>query len=125
MPSSRLEWHGHNDFHKVHANAGTAWLYGCDALNSTLFGVGERTGNPPLEGAVIRLKNLSNDRIWASGRTDKNGIFKLAGVESGIYIYGVETARGNFNSEGFVALQIRAQETAKPFPASSHRAKLV
>ena len=29
VPSNRLEWHGHNDFHKVHSNAGTAWLYGC------------------------------------------------------------------------------------------------
>jgi isopropylmalate/homocitrate/citramalate synthase len=53
VPSGRLEWHGHNDFHKVHANAATAWLYGCDALNSTLFGFGERTGNPPLEGAIF------------------------------------------------------------------------
>lgn len=53
VPSSRLEWHGHNDFHKVHINGATAWLYGCDALNSTLFGFGERTGNPPLEGAVF------------------------------------------------------------------------
>ena len=53
VPSDRLEWHGHNDFHKVHANGAAAWLYGCDALNATLFGFGERTGNPPLEGAVI------------------------------------------------------------------------
>jgi isopropylmalate/homocitrate/citramalate synthase len=53
VPGSRLEWHGHNDFHKVHVNGATAWLYGCDALNGTLFGVGERCGNPPLEGAVI------------------------------------------------------------------------
>jgi isopropylmalate/homocitrate/citramalate synthase len=53
VPSSRLEWHGHNDFHKVHVNGATAWLYGCDALNTTLFGFGERTGNPPLEGAIF------------------------------------------------------------------------
>ncbi len=53
VPGDRLEWHGHNDFHKVHVNGATAWLYGCDALNSTLFGYGERTGNPPLEGAVF------------------------------------------------------------------------
>ena len=53
VPSSRLEWHGHNDFHRVHANGATAWLYGCDALNGTLFGVGERCGNPPLEGAIM------------------------------------------------------------------------
>ncbi len=53
VPGNRLEWHGHNDFHKVLINGGTAWLYGCDALNTTLFGLGERTGNPPLEGAII------------------------------------------------------------------------
>jgi len=53
VPSERLEWHGHNDFHRVLANGATAWLYGCDALNATLFGFGERTGNPPLEGAII------------------------------------------------------------------------
>jgi isopropylmalate/homocitrate/citramalate synthase len=53
VPSDRLEWHGHNDFHKVHVNAATAWLYGCDAVNTTIFGFGERTGNPPLEGAIF------------------------------------------------------------------------
>ena len=61
VPSDRLEWHGHNDFHRVHANGATAWLYGCDALNSTLFGFGERTGNPPLEGAVIEYISLKHD----------------------------------------------------------------
>lgn len=49
----RLEWHGHNDFHKVHINGATAWLYGCNATNATLLGYGERTGNPPLEGAIF------------------------------------------------------------------------
>jgi len=53
VPPECLEWHGHNDFHKVHINGATAWLYGCNALNATLFGFGERTGNPPLEGAVV------------------------------------------------------------------------
>ncbi len=58
VPSERLEWHGHNDFHKVHINAATAWLYGCDLCNTTLFGFGERTGNPPLEGAVFEYLAL-------------------------------------------------------------------
>jgi len=58
VPSDRLEWHGHNDFHKVHTNGAAAWLYGCDACNTTLFGFGERTGNPPLEGAVIEYISL-------------------------------------------------------------------
>jgi len=61
VPCDRLEWHGHNDFHKVHVNGGTAWLYGCDAVNATLFGYGERTGNPPLESAIIEYIALRGD----------------------------------------------------------------
>ena len=61
VPSERLEWHGHNDFHKVHVNGATAWLYGCDAVNTTLFGFGERTGNPPLEGAIMEYIALKGD----------------------------------------------------------------
>ncbi|MGD9075499.1 MAG: hypothetical protein PVJ69_09825 [Desulfobacteraceae bacterium] len=61
VPSERLEWHGHNDFHKVHINGATAWLYGCNALNTTLLGFGERTGNPPLEGAVIEYIGIKGD----------------------------------------------------------------
>jgi len=53
VPSEWLEWHGHNDFHKVLVNATTAWLYGCSAANCALLGFGERTGNPPLEGAIM------------------------------------------------------------------------
>ena len=58
-PSALLEWHGHNDFHKVHTNASTAWLYGASSLNASLLGFGERTGNPPLEGAVIEYAGLT------------------------------------------------------------------
>ena len=61
IPGDRLEWHGHNDFHKVHVNAGTAWLYGCNAANTTVFGYGERTGNPPLEGAIFEYIALKGD----------------------------------------------------------------
>jgi len=61
VPSNRLEWHGHNDFHKVLINGTTAWLYGCDALNCSLMGIGERTGNPPLEGAVFEYIGLKGD----------------------------------------------------------------
>jgi len=59
--SDCLEWHGHNDFHKALINGATAWLYGCDALNCTLLGIGERTGNPPLEGAIIEYIGLKGD----------------------------------------------------------------
>jgi len=52
-PGKLMEWHGHNDFYKVLINATTAWLYGCGAVNGTLLGFGERTGNTPLEALVV------------------------------------------------------------------------
>ncbi len=52
-PGKLMEWHGHNDFYKVLINATTAWLYGCAAVNGTVLGFGERTGNTPLEALVI------------------------------------------------------------------------
>jgi isopropylmalate/homocitrate/citramalate synthase len=58
VPSEWLEWHGHNDLHKVLINAVTAWLYGCSAANSAIFGVGERTGNSPLEALVVEQAQL-------------------------------------------------------------------
>ncbi|TLN18933.1 histone-lysine N-methyltransferase, partial [bacterium] len=58
VPSELLEWHGHNDFHKVLINGSTAWLYGCAAVNGTFLGFGERTGNPPIEGLVIEYMEL-------------------------------------------------------------------
>ena len=61
VPSDRLEWHGHNDFHKVLINGATAWLYGCNALNGTLLGIGERTGNPPIEGAIFEYIGIKGD----------------------------------------------------------------
>jgi isopropylmalate/homocitrate/citramalate synthase len=56
--SELLEWHGHNDFHKAVVNAGTAWLYGIGAVNCTLLGIGERTGNTPLEAMVFEYASL-------------------------------------------------------------------
>ncbi len=63
VPSELLEWHGHNDFHKVVINATTAWMYGCGAINGTLLGFGERTGNTPIEALLI-------ERIALRGTTD-------------------------------------------------------
>jgi len=58
VPAECLEWHGHNDFHKVLINAVTAWLYGCSAANAAIFGTGERTGNTPLEALIVEHAQL-------------------------------------------------------------------
>lgn len=53
VPSEQMEWHGHNDFHKVLVNGVAAWMHGCSSVNGTLLGIGERTGNPPIEGLIM------------------------------------------------------------------------
>ena len=58
VPSEMLEWHGHNDFYKAVANASTAWLYGACGVNCSLLGIGERTGNVPLEAMVFEYASL-------------------------------------------------------------------
>ena len=58
VPSEMLEWHGHNDFYKAVCNATTAWLYGASGVNCSLLGIGERTGNVPLEAMVFEYASL-------------------------------------------------------------------
>lgn len=58
VPSEQIEWHGHNDFYKAVSNSTTAWLYGASGVNCSLFGIGERTGNTPLEAMVFEYAQL-------------------------------------------------------------------
>jgi citrate (Re)-synthase len=58
VPSHLIEWHGHNDFYKAVTNSTTAWLYGACGINCSLFGIGERTGNTPLEAMVFEYAQL-------------------------------------------------------------------
>ena len=56
--AGQLEWHGHNDFYKAVVNSATAWLYGAASVNCSLLGIGERTGNTPLEAMVMEYAQI-------------------------------------------------------------------
>ncbi|MCQ4726633.1 2-isopropylmalate synthase [Anaerotignum faecicola] len=58
VPSQWIEWHGHNDFYRAVNNATYAWLYGACSVNCSLLGIGERTGNTPLEAMVFEYAQL-------------------------------------------------------------------
>ncbi|MDP4094772.1 MAG: 2-isopropylmalate synthase [Bacillota bacterium] len=58
FPSELIEWHGHNDFYKAVSNSAIAWMYGASSINCSLLGIGERTGNTPLEAMVIEYAQL-------------------------------------------------------------------
>lgn len=78
VPSEMLEWHGHNDFYHAVSNATTAWLYGCSAVNCSLLGIGERTGNIPLEAMVFEYAGLrgSQDGMDTTAITDIGRYFQ-------------------------------------------------
>lgn len=74
VPSEWLEWHGHNDFYRAVTNSTTAWLYGAANVNTSLLGIGERTGNTPLEAMVMEYVQLRGD----SGGMDLKVITEIA-----------------------------------------------
>ena len=58
---AEIEFHGHNDFGLATANSIAAWIYGCRRVNTSFAGLGERTGNTPLEQMVAALIRLYGD----------------------------------------------------------------
>jgi isopropylmalate/homocitrate/citramalate synthase len=58
VASEELEFHPHNDTHLVVANCLAAIQAGCAAVNGTLLGKGERTGNAPLEAIVLHAAGM-------------------------------------------------------------------
>ena len=74
VPSDLIEWHGHNDFYSVVDNSATAWLYGASSVNTSLLGIGERTGNCPLEAMVFEYAQLKGN----TGNMDLHVITELA-----------------------------------------------
>ncbi|MFZ2054477.1 MAG: hypothetical protein WAU81_09790 [Candidatus Aminicenantales bacterium] len=72
-----------------------------------------KDGTTPLQGAVVKFKNLTSGLMLTSSTSDGYGIFKLEGIESGLYTYGVVTEQGDFNADSFVGLKVGENETAK------------
>jgi citrate (Re)-synthase len=58
VASEDLEFHPHNDTHLVVANCIAAIQTGCAAINGTLLGKGERTGNAPLEAILLHADGM-------------------------------------------------------------------
>ena len=70
-------------------------------------------GSSPMEGAVVKFKNLISGSLYLSTASDSYGIFKVEGVDSGMYTYGVTTGQGDFNADSTIGLKVDSGETAK------------
>src|SRR6266566_2548070 len=62
VPPEALEFHGQNDLNAIGPNRVCAWLYGAAANNATLLGIGERSGNTPIESMVFWLVSLTGEK---------------------------------------------------------------
>jgi len=68
-------------------------------------------GKTPLEGAVVKLQNVTTGAIYESTRSDVSGVFEIKGVESGSYMFMIVSAQGEFSSVDPVELKIKQNET--------------
>jgi len=109
VPAEMLEFHGHNDFHKVLVNTTKAWLHGVSGANCALFGLGERTGNAPLEGMLFEYIGLkgSQDGIDTTVITELKNYFQneIEGVFPKNYPFIGEdfnTTRAGIHADGVV-----------------------
>lgn len=73
----------------------------------------DHDGTTPVEGASVKIKNVATGTIYESTASDAYGVFRIEGIESGVYVYGVKTELGEFNSNGIIGLRMAANETAK------------
>jgi isopropylmalate/homocitrate/citramalate synthase len=82
VPSENLEWHGHNDYGHGLSNAAAAWMHGCKAVNATIFGIGERTGNTPLELLAVDYwrKTGTNNGMDLTGLCELARYFEQMGI---------------------------------------------
>ena len=59
----------------------------------------------PVAGAVVKVRNIANQKEFASGTTDANGMYKIDGVDEGRYILGVTATQGDFNFDYVMLLK--------------------
>jgi hypothetical protein len=64
-----------------------------------------------VQNAIVKVRNLNNQKEYASQPTDAKGGYKILGIEEGWYTLGVSTAAGDFNLN--YGVYIKAGETAK------------
>jgi len=68
-------------------------------------------GVTPLEGVVVKIRNIVDGTIYASTKSDSEGAFKIEGINEGLYSAGISTTTGDFNFENLIG--VKAGEPAK------------
>jgi hypothetical protein len=82
------------------------------SFSGSLVGfVFEKDGSTPVAGAVVAVKNVTTGVVTEAGRSDPLGLFRVPGLDPGLYALGVTSEKGSFNSQNFFG--VSAGRTAK------------
>lgn len=77
-------------------------------LHGTVYSEGMRSR---VTNAIVKIRNLNNQKEYSSPPTDAKGEYKIIGIEEGWYTLGVSSPSGEFNLN--YGVYIKAGETAK------------
>jgi len=89
-----------------------AELNASQVVNGSLIGfIYDKDMKTPVANAVVKLKNVNDQREYASSPADQNGMYKVTGLPQGRYILGVAAPAGDFNFN--YLLNIKTDEMAK------------
>jgi uncharacterized surface anchored protein len=78
------------------------------SLTGFIFG---KNANTPVAGAVVKIRNLEDQKELASMPTDEDGLYKILGIPEGRYILGVSSAAGDFDCD--YAVHVKSGELGK------------
>jgi hypothetical protein len=65
----------------------------------------------PVAGAVVKIRNVGDQKEFASLPSDANGMYTIWGIPEGRYLLGVTAAEGNFDFN--YALYVKGSEIGK------------
>lgn len=71
----------------------------------------EKDMKTPVPSAIVKLKNIKDQKEFSSSPSDDNGMYRVTGLPEGRYILGVSSSKGEFNFTYF--LTIKNNEVAK------------
>lgn len=80
---------------------------------SVLGFVYDKDGTTPIQGAVVKLKNVRSGEVYESTPSDSQGNFLIEQMESGVYVYGVTASEGDYNCDGMMGVRVDGSEPAK------------
>jgi 2-isopropylmalate synthase len=82
-PEVQIDWHGHNDRGLSVLNTIAAYEAGADRLHGTALGIGERSGNCPMDQLLVNLKLMGywpDDRPLTGLKDYVEAVSKATGV---------------------------------------------